>query len=123
MLSVETSAKKRFTIKTKRNKFCRKTCWKEQTSNFTVYLMNHIFQTSALFKYVIMECIEPNCFCKYMKKVRSSLSTILVFKVGLPPSKKIFFINFNYSPSKMMKNTFYFILLALVVLKIFKLLS
>ena len=43
-------------------------------------------------------------------------------KVGLSPSKKkkIFI---NDSPSKMMKNDFYFILKALFVLKIFKFLS
>ena len=28
-------------------KFCRKTCWKKQPFIFTVYLMNHIFQTSV----------------------------------------------------------------------------
>ena len=37
---------------------------------------------------------------------------------GLP--KKLFFISFNDSPSKMMKNAFFFILKALFVLKIFK---
>ena len=42
----------------------------------------------------------------------------------LSPSKKnFFFICFNDSPSKMMKRAFYFILKALVVLKIFKSLS
>ena len=41
-------------------------------------------------------------------------------KVGLSPSKKICF---NDSPSKMMKNAFYFILKALFVLKIFRFLS
>ena len=45
------------------------------------------------------------------------------FKVGLSPSKKDFFICFNSSPSKLMKNAFYFILKALFVLKIFKFLS
>ena len=39
------------------------------------------------------------------------------------PKKNIFFICFNDSPSKMMKNAFYFILKALFVLKIFKFLS
>ena len=42
-----------------------------------------------------------------------------VFKVGLSPSKKNCFICFNKSPSKVMKNAFYFILKALLVLKIF----
>ena len=46
------------------------------------------------------------------------------FKFGLLPSKKkMFFICFNGSPSKMMKNAFYFILKSLFVLKTFKLLS
>ena len=40
-------------------------------------------------------------------------------KVGVSTSKKIFFICFSDSPSKMMKNAFYFILKALFVLKIF----
>ena len=30
-------------------KFCRKTCWKEQPLVFTLYLMNHLFQTSVFF--------------------------------------------------------------------------
>ena len=46
-----------------------------------------------------------------------------MLKVGLSPSKKNFFICFNDSPSKMMKNAFYFILKALFVLRIFKFLS
>ena len=41
---------------------------------------------------------------------------------GLSPSKK-FFICFNESPSKMMKNAFHYILQALFVLKILKFLS
>ena len=46
-----------------------------------------------------------------------------VFKVGLSPSKEIFIVCFNDSPSKVMKYAFYFILKALFVLKIFKCLS
>ena len=42
------------------------------------------------------------------------------FKVGLLPSKKNCFIYFNESPLKMIKNAFYFILIALFFLKIFK---
>ena len=45
------------------------------------------------------------------------------FKVRFLPSKKIVFIFFNKSPLKMMNNTFYFILKAPFVLKIFKFLS
>ena len=44
-------------------------------------------------------------------------------KVEPSPSTEIFLICFNNSPSKIMKNAFYFILKALFVLKIFKLLS
>ena len=43
-------------------------------------------------------------------------------KVGLSLPKKLFFICFNDSPSKMMKNA-YFFLKALFVFKIFKFLS
>ena len=53
----------------------------------------------------------------------SSKTTISRINVELSPSKKIFFIPFNDSPSKMMKNAFEFILKALFGLKIFKLLS
>ena len=45
-----------------------------------------------------------------------------MLKVGLSPSKKKIF-GFNDSPSKIMKNSFYFILKAFFVLKIFKFLS
>ena len=55
-------------------KFCRKTCWKEQPSIFTVFLMNHIFQASVL----ILKCIELNWLCKQIKKIRSSQPAILV---------------------------------------------
>ena len=44
-------------------------------------------------------------------------------KVGLSPSKKKIIICFNDSPSKVMKNAFYFILKTLFVHKIFKFLS
>ena len=61
--------------------------------------------------------------------VRKSLTKKFLFfhtenniklKVGFSPSKKNFFICFNDSSSKMMKNAFYFILKAPFVLKIFK---
>ena len=49
------------------------------------------------------------------------IEVILTFKVELPSSKKEFLLaSMIYSPSKMMKNAFYFIL---KVLKIFKYLS
>ena len=48
---------------------------------------------------------------------------IKVIQVGLSTSKKKKIISFNESSVKMMKNTFYFILKALFVLKILKLFS
>ena len=45
------------------------------------------------------------------------------FRVGFSPFKIICFIFFNERPLKMMRNTFYFILKAIFVLKIFKVLS
>ena len=59
-------------------KFCRKTYWKVQPFIFTVYLMNHIFQTSVLLIRVIQCIIELNWLCKHIKKVRSSQPAILV---------------------------------------------
>ena len=41
---------------------------------------------------------------------------IETLKVGLSPFKKVFFVCFNDSPSKIMKNAFYFIIKALFVL-------
>ena len=58
---------------------------------------------------------------EYSKQIIDS--QIRKVKVGLPPSKKICVICLTESPLKMMKNTFYFILKALFVLKIFKFLS
>ena len=51
------------------------------------------------------------------KRVRIRLYEL---KVGLLPSRQFGFICFNESPLKMMKSTFYFILKARFVLKIFK---
>ena len=59
-------------------KFCRKTSWKEQPFIFTVYLMNHIFQTSVLLIRVTECIIELNWLCKHIKKVRSSQPAIFV---------------------------------------------
>ena len=44
-------------------------------------------------------------------------------EVGLSPSKKISFISFNESPEKVVKLAFYFILKALLILKISQFLS
>ena len=53
----------------------------------------------------------------------TKLSGDIYLKARLPPSKKNFFICFNESPLKLMKNVFYINLKALFVLKIFKFLS
>ena len=45
---------------------------------------------------------------------------IAALNVGLSPSKKVLFVCFNDSLSKIMKNAFYFIIKALFVLVIFK---
>ena len=50
-------------------------------------------------------------------------NTVRLFKIGLSRSKEYFYICFNDSPSKMMKNACYFTLKALFSLKIFKFLS
>ena len=60
---------------------------------------------------------------KEERKKSSKVSKQYLFKVGLSPSRKICFICFNESTLKMMKNAFYFILKAFIVLKIFKFLS
>ena len=52
-----------------------------------------------------------------------NIKNLKVFKVGLSPSKKIYIICFFESPLKMMKNTFYSILKALLLLEILKFLS
>ena len=57
-------------------------------------------------------------FEKHLRVVASNYSFTLETDSHLP--KKIFFISFNDSPSRMMKNSFYFILKVLFVLKIFK---
>ena len=59
-------------------KFCRKTCWKEQPFIFTVYLMNHIFQTPVFLRPDNGKYNGPNWLCKHIKKVRSSHPAILV---------------------------------------------
>ena len=55
--------------------------------------------------------------------ILSNSASSIVLRSGSYLPKKNFFISFNDSPSKMMKNAFYFILKALFALKIFKFLS
>ena len=56
-------------------------------------------------------------------KYQLDVKLCVPLKVGLSPSKKICVICLIESPFKMMKNAFYFILIARFVLKIFKFLS
>ena len=63
---------------------------------------------------------EVKSIDKNIEEVPKNISYRLQFKVGLLTiQKNFFFICFNDSPSKMMKNAFYFLLKALFVLKIF----
>ena len=52
-------------------------CWKKRPF-ISVYLMDHIFQTSVLFNYVTIEYIEINWLCKHRKKIRSSQAYISI---------------------------------------------
>ena len=67
-----------------------------------------------------------SCLIGHQLRLDFLESPILVFAVvlsGVSPSKKNYFIFFNESPLKMMETTFYFLLKALLLLNIFKLLS
>ena len=52
-------------------------CQKKQPF-ISVYLPNHIFQTSVLFNYVKIKFIEINRLCKHRKKVRNSQASISI---------------------------------------------
>ena len=80
-------------LRQKPNQICRKSCREKQSSIFFV-----------------------NFLMNHLKRFRK------MFQVGLSSSKNICFICFNDSPLKMMK-MLYFILKALLILKIFKFLS
>ena len=55
--------------------------------------------------------------------VNCNANALVIIKSDSHLPKKVFIIYFNDCPSKMMKNSFYFILKALFVLKIFNFLS
>ena len=89
-----------------------------------VFLIAFIYD--SLFSEGLGICLFVSEFTERMICViKFSVSTkyFTIFKVGLPPSKKIFVICFKEGPFKMMKNVFYFILKVFFVLKIFELLS
>ena len=101
---------------------------------YLVTFMEQLMKDRAKLKYMFRRVLKMQSYKLYNSKYMTVLIQItntevfafiavLVFKVGLSPSKKKVIICFNHSPSKMMKNAFYFILKALFVLKIFKFLS
>ena len=65
--------------------------------------------------HVCLGCLRNFCVVRATR--------FLYVKVGLSPSKKVYFICSNESPLKMVKNAFHFILKVLFVLKIFNFLS
>ena len=71
----------------------------------------------------LMESYALTYYRKQLIKILRSLETTVFLKSDSHLPKRKLFIWFNDSPSKLMKNSFYFILKALSVLKIFKLLS
>ena len=94
--------------------------WKKLTKYKSVHLRIHITFSTAPEKMRISLSlfIFTHTTFIYLKR-----RMIFLLNVGLSPSKKKIIISFNESPSKMMKNDFYFILKALYALKIFKFLS
>ena len=77
-----------------------------------------LLQWLTLWRYAVLFC-----FCHLKKRVHLLIYLLIYFiylKSDPHLPKKFFKIFFNDSPSKMMKNSFYFILKALFVLKIFK---
>ena len=78
----------------------------------------HALNEIILFAFFIIWRIPLtlNFFCNFV-------SLMAYLKSGSHFVKRNFFIYSNASPSKMMKNAFYFILKALFILKIFKFLS
>ena len=92
-----------------------------QEYNF-ILALKAIISTSPLFQKV-----EKQITCRLSGAEEIFISSSISqwkLKVGLSFSKKKnYFICFNESPLKMMKNAFYFILKALFILKIFKFLS
>ena len=74
----ETSKKSFFPCYDKNHlKFCRKSCRKEQTSIFCL-IDGSPFSNTFTLLHVIMEFIEFNSMCKYMKKIRSSQASISI---------------------------------------------
>ena len=84
----------------------------ENVCCFTVMILSIIVIINSLKRFYKKFTLKQLSFYLF------STIWIIIIKIGLSPSKKKF-IYFNDSPSKMMKNAFYFILKALFVLKMF----
>ena len=83
----------------------------------------HYKLTLNTYPFVLVACHKITGWFSFLSKAKNSLTFGWTFKVGLSPSNKICVICFIESLLKMMKNTFYFILKAIFVLKIFRFLS
>ena len=80
-------------------------------------IRNRSSRSQVFFKTGVLNC-RPETLTQVI-----SCKICKFFKVVLSHLKKKLFVCFNESPFKMMRNAFYFILKALFVLKIFKILS
>ena len=99
-------------------------CWR--------FTLSIVLDMSDVSTFVLLQSIWLNIYEKILLFWHAFIMTYLTCntssirlsnaKVRLSPSKN-FFICLNDSPSKLMENAFYFILKALLVFKIFKLLS
>ena len=83
-----------------------------------IFSLRWIYQLGVLLSLAIFLRYFSKLFLSRIVKI--AVYWITLIKVGLSPSKNIFYICFNGSPSNMMKNAFYFILKPFFVLKIFK---
>ena len=99
--------------------FCKTTSFPKRSCNERFYRISYYFPNYDSYSFIYRWLFLSSRFTQNVKPINQLAS----IKVGLSPFKKNFFICFNNSPSKVMKNAFYFILKALFVLKIFKFLS
>ena len=83
----------------------------------------HLWLKESLVKHQKVSKYYENDYLQNFLLLFISLLTAPIVKAGLSPSKKNLVVCFIESPLKIIKNTFYFILKPLFVLKIFKFLS
>ena len=92
-----------------------------QLSKFKSGIKNGTEVTFSLLSKVVGASNDETNF--WNKLLLTKINLWRLHKAGPSPSEKNIFVCFNENPFKMMKIAFYFILKALFVLKIFKLLS